>query len=74
MYDPGPSVEEVEDVDLLYIERAMGARDGVLGYEDREEVDAPIEAGERMPCRPDGPDEPRLELVAWESLGGRGQG
>ncbi len=53
---------------MLDIERAMGTWDGLLVYEDREEVDAPIEAGERTPCRPDGPDEPGLELVACESL------
>ncbi|MDP9351914.1 MAG: hypothetical protein M3P51_10305 [Chloroflexota bacterium] len=55
-------------MDLFYIECAMGTWDGVLGYEDREEVDAPIEAGERTPCRLDGPGEPGPELVACESL------
>ncbi len=53
---------------MLYIECAMGTWDGLLAYEDGEKVDAPIKAGERMPCRPDDPDEPRPELVAWESL------
>ncbi len=53
---------------MLYIECPMGTWDGLLAYEDGEKVDALIEAGERMPCRPDGPDEPGPELVACESL------